>query len=331
MFSNSNSVWNKKGVVFLLFFLVFLLIVAFSSCDIDLEDDGVMEREDRIRIISTIFPAYDFAKEIAGNNAYVSMLLPPGAESHSFEPSPLDIIAIEESDLFIYVGGESDEWVTDVLMSIGKDQDEIIKLIDSVNAVEEVIVPGMEEEKEESTSTVGKEYDEHIWTSPENAKLIVKKICSKLEEIDDRNYGIYDKNAEIYEMKLDELDRKFQEVVKNGKRKTIIFGDRFPFRYLADAYGLDYFAAFPGCSTETECSAKTLKYLIDKVRKEKVPVVFHIELSNKEIAKSIAEETGVKVKQLHAAHNVSKDEFNSGKTYLEIMEDNVESLREALA
>jgi zinc transport system substrate-binding protein len=174
------------------------------------------------------------------------------------------------------------------------------------------------------------EYDEHVWTSPRNAQLIVRQIADVLKSVDPANAADYEKNAVAYTVKLTELDAAFQNVLKGAKRKTMLFGDRFPFRYFADAYGLSYFAAFPGCSTETEASAATVAFLIDKVRAEKIPVVFHIELSNEKIADTICEETGAKKLLLHAVHNVSKRDFDRGASYYDLMSKNVENLKAAL-
>jgi zinc transport system substrate-binding protein len=174
------------------------------------------------------------------------------------------------------------------------------------------------------------EYDEHVWTSPRNAQLIVRKITDLLKSADPANAAGYEKNAVAYIEKLGELDASFQAALRDAKRKTIVFGDRFPFRYFADAYGLGYFAAFPGCSTETEASAATVAFLIDKVRSEKIPVVFHIELSNEKIADTICEETGAKKLLLHAVHNVSKRDFERGESYYSLMSGNVANLRAAL-
>jgi zinc transport system substrate-binding protein len=283
----------------------------------------------KISIVATVFPPYDFTREIVGDKADLAMLLPPASESHSFEPTPKDIIEIQNCDVFIYVGGESDEWVNSVLDSMDTDDMKIITLIDCVTAVEEEVVEGMEEE-EEAGDAEEPEYDEHVWTSPKNAKLIVQKISDVLCEVDPKNTLIYQQNTADYETELDALDAEFQAAVDGAARKTMIFGDRFPFRYFADAYGLDYFAAFPGCSTETEPSAATVKFLIDKINDENIPVVFHIELSNEKMANTISEATGAKVSLLHAAHNISKVDFENGVSYLDIMKQNVVAIKEAL-
>ena len=284
--------------------------------------------DDRLSVVTTIFPCYDFTRAVAKDGAEITMLLRPGSESHSFEPTPQDIIKIGNCDVFVYVGGESDEWVEGILESIDTSRMKIVTFMDCVEPVEEEIVEGMEEEEEEGEH--GAEYDEHVWTSPKNAKRIVQKIADVLCEVSTAKADVYRKNAAAYLDRLDALDAAFQKAADGGVRKTLVFGDRFPFRYLADAYGLKYFAAFPGCSTETEASAATVAFLIDKVRAEKIPVVFHIELSNEKIADAIAEETGAKKLLLHACHNITKADFEDGATYLSLMERNVESLKEAL-
>ncbi|GBU21666.1 hypothetical protein R80B4_01566 [Fibrobacteres bacterium R8-0-B4] len=286
-----------------------------------------------ISVVTTIFPPYDFARAVSGGKADVTMLLPPGSESHSFEPTPQDIVKIQKSDVFIYVGGDSDAWVKEILKSIDNPKMKVVTLMDCGEKVEEVIVEGMQAEEEEGDGKEGEEgpeYDEHVWTSPRNAKLIVQKISEALIEADTANANAYQQNTAAYLSKLDALDAKFKGVVDSAARKTFVFGDRFPFRYFADAYGLKYYAAFPGCATETEASAKTVKFLIDKIKKEKIPVVFHIELSNEKMAKAISEATGAKVLLLHACHNITREDFAAGKTYVDFMTANVDALREAL-
>jgi zinc transport system substrate-binding protein len=299
-----------------------LALCLFASCAPG-ADSGA--ETDTLHIVTTIFPQYDFACQIAGDNAEVTMLLPPGGESHSYEPTPKDVIAIQNCDIFIYVGGESDEWARTLLESMDTSKMEIIALIDSVEAVEEEIIDGMQIDEPEEA-----EYDEHVWTSPRNAKLIVQKISAALCRADSKNPETYNANTENYLQKLDALDAKFQTIADNAARKTMIFGDRFPFRYFADAYGLEYYAAFPGCSSETEPSATTVKFLIDKVNELQIPVIFHIELSSEKIAETIAESTGAKVLLLHSAHNISKEDFQNGTGYLEIMENNIGNLKAAL-
>ena len=282
----------------------------------------------KINVTTTIFPPYDFVRRIAGDKVNLTMLLPPGAESHSFEPSPRDIITIQNSDIFIYAGGESERWMSRILQSINTDKMKILAMVDAVELVEEEIVEGMEEDGGGEADEYA--YDEHVWTSPRNAILIVRSITDILCEADAANAAFFRQNAGAYIGALEELDASFGAIVAGAKRNTIVFGDRFPFRYLADAYGLKYFAAFPGCSAETEPSAATVAFLINKIKAEKIPVVFYIELSNERMATTICEETGAKKLLLHSCHNVTKREFDSGDGYLEIMRRNAENLREAL-
>lgn len=325
-----------KKIIYLI-----LIILIFTGCSKSKETniEGNSE-EGRLSVVSTIFTSYDFVRQIGGDKVDTYMLLPVGSESHSYEPTPQDIIKIQDCDVFIYAGGESDSWVDEVLRSMDTSNMKIISMMDCVNTLDEEIVEGMEDDhdheeedhdhEEEDHDHEEVELDEHVWTSPKNAKLIVEKISSVLCELDPENAEYYKSNTEDYVTELDRLDRELTEAVENGVRNTIIFGDRFPFRYLAYDYGLDYYAAFPGCSTETEASAKTIAFLIDKVNEEQIPVVFHIELSNEKIANTIGEATGAKVMLLHSCHNVSKDDFESGIGYVELMERNVQALEEAL-
>ena len=304
--------------------------------------------EARISVVTTIFPPYDFVREIAGDRVELKMLLKPGEESHSYEPTPQDIIAIQESDVFIYTGGENDVWVEDILSSMPEGDRLTLRMIDCVDTVEEEHVEGMKEspghdhddheeddadpyggEAGEDTHSVH-EIDEHVWTSPVNAALIVERIKEILIQADPSGEAVYEENAAAYEEELAKLDQEFRDVADHARRKLLIFGDRFPFRYFADEYGLDYYAAFPGCAGDTEPSAATMAFLIDKVKEEKVPAVLKMELSNDDIANAIAEATGTEVKVFYSCHNLSAEDFESGETYLSMMQKNVETLKEVL-
>jgi zinc transport system substrate-binding protein len=310
---------------------------------------SAVNADNKITVTTTIFPPYDFVRQIAKDRVNLFMLLPPGAESHSFEPTPRDIRTIQNSQIFIHAGGVGDAWVERLLRSTNTGNKKILSMLDTVDAVEEEIVEGMEDEEEPAesgryiarffASLTGNskqkkvqeiEYDEHVWTSPRNAIAVVRRITELLCEADPANVGFYRQNADAYIAELEELDAEYQAVVDGAKRRTIVFGDRFPFRYFVDAYGLKYFAAFPGCSTATEPSSGTVAFLIEKIKAEKIPVVFYIELSNERMADAIAEETGAKKLLLNACHNVSKREFESGATFLELQKANVPRLREAL-
>lgn len=286
-------------------------------------------KKDTLKIVSTIFPGYDFAKQITGTNADVTLLLRPGMESHSYDPTPQDIIQIKNADVFIYVGGESDQWVDGILDTIDTSRTRVIKMMDSVDKVEEEVVEGMQEEEEES-KTDEPEYDEHVWTSPRNAIQILNTIADAVIAQDQPHQKQYEINRDAYQKQLEALDSEFKEVVKNASRTELVFGDRFPLRYFVEEYNLSYVAAFPGCSSDTEANASTIAFLINKVKQNKIPVVFYIELSNQKIANTIAEATGAKTLEFHTAHNVTKEEFNKGITYLSIMQNNVKVLKEAL-
>jgi zinc transport system substrate-binding protein len=310
---------------FLLLITAAVILYGVSGCK-PKKTAATRSANGKINVTVTVFPPYDFVRQIAGDKVNLNLLLPPGAESHSFEPSPRDIITVQNSDIFIYVGGESDAWVNRILESMNTDNMKILAMIETVEAVEEEVVEGMEEEGEEEEAA----YDEHVWTSPGNAMLIVNAITELICEIDPANADFYRGNSIDYINKLAEVDNAFWEVIATAKRNTIVFADRFPFRYFADAYGLKYYAAFPGCSTETEPSAATVAFLINKIKAEKIPVVFHIELSNERMADAISGETTAKKLLLHACHNVSKRDFDAGLGYLDFMRKNVENLREAL-
>ena len=320
------------------------------------KEQNKVENE-KISVVATIFPQYDFVRQIAGDNVELKMLLKPGEETHSYEPTPQDIIAIQNSDLFIYVGGENDAWVEDILESMPDNGRTTLKLVDCVDTVEEEYVEGMKEERghdhddhddhdeddaehdedeadheehgQEDTHSVH-EIDEHVWTSPVNAVKIVEQIKEELCELDPENVSVYEENAEAYVEQLKELDQEFQDVVDHSKRKLMIFGDRFPFRYFAEAYDLDYYAAFSGCASDTEPSAATMAFLINKVRDENIKTVLKMELSNENIAKAIAEATNADVKEFYSCHNLTAEQFADGETYLSLMEKNVETLREVL-
>ncbi len=301
-----------------------LLCLPLAGCGAE-----AAEETDGISVVATVFAPYDFARQLVGDRGEVTLLLPPGSEAHSYEPSPKDIIEIQNCDVFIYVGGVSDAWVTDVLESVG-DGVRTVTLMDCVELLEEEHVEGMEiDEHEHDDGEV--EYDEHVWTSPRNAKLICEKIAAALSEADPEGEAEYSAALESYCAELDELDAAFTDVVANGVRNTIVFGDRFPLLYFAKAYGLDYYAAWPGCADEAEPSAATVAFLIDKVNEENIPVVFHIELSNEDMADTICEATGAEKLLFSACHNVTRAQFDEGVTYLDLMWQNVDALKEALS
>ena len=307
-----------KNKIIILVLLISLVLI--SGC-------GKNKNDSKYTIVTTSFPGFDFARAITEETDFnVIMLIKPGSEMHHYEPTPQDIINIEKSDLFIYVGGDSDSWIEDVLKDIDTKKTKIIKLMDLVNVVEEETIEGMEEEEEKEEI----EYDEHIWTSPSNVIAIIEKLKEEIIKIDENDKEKYEKNSSLYINKIKDIDEEIKEIVNNSKRKELVFADRFPFRYFVDEYNLDYYAAFKGCSEQTEASAKTIAFLIDKVKKDNIPVVFKIELSDGKIAENISKATQAKILEFHSAHNISQKDFDKGLTYIDIMKNNVKALKEAL-
>ncbi|MCE5343679.1 MAG: metal ABC transporter substrate-binding protein [Eubacteriales bacterium] len=295
---------------------------------------AVAESAPVISVVATIYPQYDFVRAVAGDTGTVAltMLLKPGAEMHTYEPTPQDMIAIRNADLFIYVGGESDAWVTDILASMPDSDVKALSLTGMVTTLTEEHVEGMDvsAEPQASPSATETDLDEHVWTSPVNAIVMVNAICSEMSAINPDAADAYRANADAYTAKLQALDDAFRAVVASGKRTELIFGDRFPMRYFAHEYGLSYYAAFPGCSAQTEPSAQTVAFLIDKVRQDQVPLILYPELSTHTIADAISDETGVPTHIFYACHNLTADDFAQGKTYVDFMTDNLETLKLAL-
>ena len=276
--------------------------------------------ETKLQIVCTSFPAYDFAREIADDRAELTLLIKPGSEVHSYEPTPKDMIRIQESDLFICNGGESEQWAKTLITP----ELNTIYMMDCVDTVEESADGIYNAENGEP------ELDEHVWTSPLNAIKISEEICNALCKLDTDNAEEYKMNFAAYKAQLMALDREFRQVIKNSGKHTLVFADRFPMRYFALEYGLDCYAAFPGCSSETEPSAKTVAYLIDRVREDKIPAVLYMEFSNQKMADVICEDTGCKKLPFYSAHSVSAEQFEQGVSYLDLMRINLNSLKEAL-
>lgn len=322
--------------------LIILLLLIVTGCA------GKSNKTNKIKIVTTNFPSYDFVRAVTKNdNVELKMLTKPGEDLHHYEPSPKDIIDINESDLFIYIGGESDVWVNKILKSVDNKNLKTLKLIDFVTTYKEELVEGMQEEhnhehkhddkhkhdhdhEKEQEHEHEEEIDEHIWTSPINAIKLINVIKDEIVKIDKTNKNVYEKNASEYIKKLEKIDSEIKEVVKNKKRDTLVFGDRFPLVYFTKQYNLKYYAAFPGCSHENEASSKTIAFLIDKVKANKIPVVLHLELSNKKTATLISKDTNAKMLEFNSGHNVTNDEFKKGITYVDLMTKNIEVLKEAL-
>jgi len=311
------------------------------------------EEDGKLKVAATLFPYYDFVRQVAGDRVELSLIIPAGMDSHSFEPTPKDIRAMQEADIIIANGGAMEFWVEQVAETFdGENAPKLVTMMDWVDVVEEEVVEGMEDEGEEhhhvhayesehepeaaGSAHDGRdgdfeiEYDEHIWTSPVNAMKMVQVIADTLSEADPQNQDYYREQAADYREKLRALDREFRSVRQEAVHDIMIMGDKFPLRYFADQYDLRYRAAFSGCASDTEPSAKTIAYLIDRIKEEKLPVIFYLELSSHRVAEIIAEETGAEPLLFHSCHNVTRREFESGVTYLELMEQNVKNLREGL-
>ena len=391
------------------------LFGSLTGCSLTGDTHGDVEtsKNGKLKVVTTLFPYYDFTRQIAGDKVELSMVIPAGQDSHSFEPTPADIRLIQNADLLICNGGAMEQWVSQVVSSLDSESLKVITMMDYVDIVEEEVVEGMEDSGEEhhhahavaddphdehdhdeaahaadndhdhdtedhdhtddehdhdaedhdhtddehdhdaedhdhtddehdhdaedhrhthddDDADYEIEYDEHIWTSPVNAMKITQVIADTLQEMDPADSDTFAANAEDYIGKLKNLDREFRDVVNGADLDLIVMADKFPLRYFADTYGLRYRAAFSGCSSDTEPSAKTIAYLIDKVREEQIPAVYYLELSSHRVAEIISEETGAKPLLFHSCHNVTRREFDNGVTYLELMEQNVVNLREGL-
>ena len=314
------------------------------------QNEPAASDETRLRVVTTIFPEYDWVREILGDkadNAEVTMLLDNGADLHSYQPTADDIVKISECDLFIYVGGESDDWVDDALKNAANKNMKVVNLLEALGerVKTEEVVEGMQEEDHDHEDTdehddakehdheEEAEYDEHVWLSLKNAQTLCSAISGVLQQIDPDNKDTYAANASAYIKKLSALDADYQAAVDAAARKTVLFGDRFPFRYLADDYGLRYYAAFAGCSAESEASFETISFLAGKVDELNLPCVLTIEGVQHKIAETIVRNTAAKNQKVLTMDSMqsttSKDAAN-GTTYLSVMERNLSVLKEAL-
>lgn len=289
---------------------------AFCSC-------GEVERSTgKISVVTTIFPYYDFARSVSKGTCDVDMLLKPGSDVHSFEPTPSDILKIRNADLFIYNGGESDEWVDSILESLGDtDKPVVMKMTDYVKPLTEMDADHHAEDEE----------DEHIWTSLDNAKTLVSKISDEVSKLDQKNKSVYHKNSLDYIEKISKVQGEIENTVNSSKSKKIVVGDRFPLLYFATEFSLDWECAFPGCSTETEPSLDRLSKLTDTIEKDKIKTILKLEMSENKVADTLADETNTKVRTFYSAESVSKEDFANNVSYVDLMERNNNALKEALS
>ena len=322
-------------------FLTLALILSLAACAAPGEkaDDG------KIQIVATLFPYYDFARAIAGGRADVTLLLSPGREAHSFEPTPLDAVTISEADVFLYNGGEGEYWVEEMLDAAGEHIAVKARMMDYVDALGEEFSEGMQgadahdhdhdhgdhdHEKNEAHDSDEIEYDEHIWTSPKNAAILCRAVCDAICKADPANEDFYRANCDDYCAQIEALDARFADLCESAPHKLLVFADRFPMLYFCREYGLDYRAAFHGCSGDTEPSLATIKYLIDKVEDEDIPVVYTIDFGTKKVAAVVSECTGAAIETIYSMQTVSRADFDAGETYLTLMERNYDALRKGL-
>ena len=290
------------------------MVLLWALCGCALAEGG-------LSIVCTDFPCYDLARHVAGEDAKCTMLLKPGTEAHSYDPTPADILAIGNADLFAFIGGESDAWADGILSGFGDDAPPVLRMLDCVaDPIEE----------DEHDHDGGPEYDEHIWLSPANALKMVEALGEALASVDPENAQKYRDNAERYSAEIRAVDAEISAIVESAARRELVFADRFPFVYFTREYGLDALAAFPSCTADTEPSAQTVLKLIQKVEKDHLPAVYTIELSTQAIARTVAEETGAEILTLHSMQTVSQSEFDAGATWVTLMRANAEALRKGL-
>ena len=323
------------------FFAVLTIAAVLLSCmSCSKIENRASSDVSKIKIVTTIFPEYDWVKSILGSNPgniENIMLLDSGIDLHNFQPTADDILKIASADMFIYVGGESDKWVDKALSTTGNNKVVSINLLEllSDKVKHEEIVEGMEHEREDDEHEEHEaELDEHVWLSVKNAKVAVERIYEAISNLDNKNKEVYEENARSYISKLDALDKEYEAVVKDSATKTILFGDRFPFRYMADDYNLKYYAAFSGCSAETEASFETILFLSKKVDELSLKNIMKIEGSNSKIAQTIKENTKEKnqnILTMDSMQSTTKKDIDMGKTYISIMTDNLSVLKEALS
>lgn len=313
--------------------LIALLLTAIPGCG--QQEAQVEGEEERLRIVCTIFPEYDWVKQILGERAEeaeLTLLMKNGADLHSYQPTVWDMRKIAEADLFLYVGGESDFWVEDALSNLPDPDRKVLNLMEILEdrIYEETHMEGMQVRAEEEHDHEETEYDEHVWLSLRNAKAVCEAVAEALSELDEYNADEYRKNEAAYRRELQELDRQYQETIESSPDPVLVFGDRFPFRYLAEDYGIRYYAAFAGCSAETEASFSTITFLAGKAGELEVPVILSIDGSDQKISRTIAGNTksgDQTVQVLDSMQSVSETDIEQGETYLAIMERNLEVLR----
>lgn len=294
--------------------LLLALCLLLTACSAGAESGG-----EPLRVVATDFPCYDLARQVLGNDASLTLLIRPGMDTHTYEPTPADAKAVYEADVLIYIGGTSDAWVENMLADAPGVA--AVRMMDSVQPLEEAHA----EHGHEDIS-----YDEHIWTSPVNMRAMLSSVEEALCAADPDGASTYRANAEAYDAQLVQLDQTFRDLVSGAARTELIFADRFPFLYFAREYALSYVSAFSGCSEEAQPSVQAVAALIDAVEQDGVPVIYVIEMSTGDVARAVAEQTGAEIVEMHSCQSVTGEEFEAGETYLSLMTRNVEALRKGL-
>ncbi len=311
--------------------ILFCFVLLLSSCGRTVE-----KRAEGISVVTTVFPQYDIVREVTrGTDTSLTMLIAPGAEPHSYDPSPADMIAAAECDLFIAIGGESEAWTYKIISSAEVSEDKMITLMDTVPLLENESGHG---DSEHSHAHIHEDsdhdhvHDEHIWTSPKNVILMTETVTDRLCSIDPENEDVYRKNAETYIGRLKALDAELACLANSAveQKKVLVFGDRFPFLYFAREYGFKYTSPFRGCSAHTEASLSEIAMAVEKAREHNAGVIFSVDFSNEKLASVIAEEAGASVARLYSCHTLSADDFEKGLGYIDLMTKNLESIRKAV-
>ena len=305
---------------------VLLILLLLGSLSAPFFGGNSRTAQTKTQVVATGFAPFDFARQIAKEKADVTMLLSPGEESHTFEPTPQDIDLIQRCDVFVYGGGESDAWAETILQSLAESDTQLVRMMDCVALREEQLLDGMQPEEEAEEEVA---YDEHVWTSVPNAMKICDAVCDALCEADRANEESYRANNEAYQSQLRQLDSAFRSLAAEKEGKNYLVGDRFPFLYFAKEYGFSFYAAFPGCAAETEANPATIGYLIDKANRENIRTVFKVDLSPGNVAQTIAESVGAKTETLWSCHVISAADFANGETYLSLMQRNLLALQNA--
>ncbi len=301
----------KKTVLFVLMLIALL---------------GLRAEAEGLNVVAANFPCYDFARQVVGGLGEVELLIRPGVEVHSYEPSPADILSVGQADLFVYIGGESDAWADSILSGFADGEGPAaLRMMAAVTPIEEA-----NDGAHDAPEYDEPEYDEHIWTSPKNAAAMVAALSDALCGIDPEHADAFRAAAADYTARIKAIDAELTQIVEGAARRELVFADRFPFLYLVRQYGLDYAAAFPSCTADTEPTPQTMLGLIQRVVNDGIPVIYTIELSTQAVARAIAEETGAAIRELHSMQTVTQAQFDAGETWVSLMQKNVEAIREGL-